>query len=252
MSIRFFASICPIIFSLAILGGESFATSTTHIWAPSTDVQGFKVWHVTSDIYIPEKKEATGNRLPAVTNIGLTVGVLPFKRVNAELGFDHKSGLGMIDNYPFYGNFKIGIPENSFGKFSPALAVGVFDIGTKRRTTDYNVFYGKLARTFEIGKWPLGRVSLGIFSGNSKLLLNRLGEKDNSGFFGAWERTIKEVSDKIWFCIEYMGTESVYGSANFGASWKFAPNVSIVGGYNIYNISTFVNTATLQVDIDFY
>ncbi len=185
-----------------------------------------------------------------MTNIGLTVGILPFKKLNAEIGFDHKSGLGIIDNYPLYGNFKLGIPENAYGKFFPGVAAGMFDIGTKKHWTDYNIIYGKIARSIAVNKTPLGRFSFGYFTGNERLLLNDKGEKDNSGIMGAWERTISEISDKLWICLDYMGTKSAYGSLNFGASWKFAPNVALIGGYEFYNNGNLAETFTLQVDID--
>jgi hypothetical protein len=47
-----------------------------------------------------------------------------------------------------------------------------------------------------------------------------------------------------------MGTESVYGSFNVGASWKVADNVSVLGGYEIFNNDDLIDTVTLQVDID--
>ncbi|HBC47567.1 MAG TPA: hypothetical protein DEO84_05750 [candidate division Zixibacteria bacterium] len=227
------------------------ATATTHIWAPSTDVQGYKVWHITSDVYIPVKEDANHNRLPATTNIGLTVGILPFKKINAELGIDHKSGLAAADHYPFYGNLKIGAPENAFGGFSPSVAVGIFDVGSKKDFTNFNIFYGKVAKSVQSGNWSLGRFSLGYFSGNNKLLINGQSESDNSGIIAAWERTFPELSDKFWFCVEYMGTKSVYGSLNIGIAWKFASNVSVLGGYEFYNNTNLINTATLQVDIDY-
>ena len=231
-------------------GGTALATGSTHIWAPSTDVQAFKVWHITCDLYVPIRPASSGSLLPTVTNVGLTVGVLPFKKLNAEVGFDHKSGLGYADNYPLYGNFKLGVPENVFGHISPSLAVGVFDVGTKIGWTDFNVMYGKLAKTIAINKVSLGRVSAGYFIGSKKLLIDDNGAEDNHGPMVAWERTMTEFSDKLWICLEYMGTKSAYGSFNLGASWKFAPNVALLGGYEIYNNSAFVDTATLQVDID--
>lgn len=235
---------------LPICGTNAYATASTHIWAPSTDVQAFNVWHITADMYAAVRDDAAGNRIPTITNVGLTVGFLPLKRVNMELGFDHKSGLGALDSYPMYANVKMGVPENALGNGSPAMAAGVFDVGTKSDATDYNVVYGEIARTFSVGGASLGRFSAGYFTGNEKLLLDGKGEKDNSGLLAAWERTVTEVSDKLWLCVEYMGTESVYGSINIGASWKFADNVSVLGGYEIFNNDDFVDTATLQVDID--
>ena len=70
------------------------ATATTHIWAPSTDVQPFGKWHLTSDFYFPVEKDSVGSRPDTVTNLGLTVGVLPFQKFNMEVGFDHKTGYG--------------------------------------------------------------------------------------------------------------------------------------------------------------
>ncbi len=227
------------------------ATGTTHIWAPSADIQPFKLWHITSDMYIPVEAEPDGSHVGTITNVGLTVGVLPFKRLNMEIGFDHKTGLGQADNYPLYANAKIGVPEGALGKSFPAIALGVLDVGTKSRVTDYNVFYFKVAETITIHHITLGRASLGYFTGNSSLLVDEDGRKDNAGIMIAWERTMSELSDKLWLCIDYMGTHSVYGCWNLGGAWKFAPNVALLSGYQLYNSTIIKNTVTLQVDIDF-
>ncbi len=227
------------------------ATPSTHIWAPSTDVQPFKKWHITADMYVPTEKDASGNRPDAVTNLGLTVGVLPFEKLNAEAGFDHKSGTGALDDYPMYFNFKVGIPENAYGSFFPAVAAGMYDIGTKHGQTDFNVTYGKIAKTFAVEGFSLGRFSAGYFQGNKKLLLDNSGERDSNGMMFAWERTVLEISDKLWVCIEYMGTKSSYGTWNAGFSWKFADNVSMLFGYDWFNNNDLADTVTVQVDIDF-
>ncbi len=188
-------------FTFCVLSFESaFATATTHIWAPSADVQPYKKWHLTSDFYLPAESDAAGNRPNTITNFGLTIGVLPFKKVNAELGFDHKSGYGALDDYPFYFNAKLGIPEGSFGEFSPKLAVGIYDIGTNEKV-GYNVVYGKAGKTFSIGDFSLGTFSLGYFSGDSDLLLNGT-KKDNDGALICWERSIPEISDKLWIALD--------------------------------------------------
>jgi hypothetical protein len=232
------------------LAAEVLATASTHIWAPSTDIQPFGKWHITADMYLPVKKDSFGVRWPTVTNLGLTVGVLPFKNLNLELGLDHKSGTGPADDYPLYGNAKLGVPEGALGKWSPALAAGIYDVGTKKDLTNNDVFYGKVAKSFTAGKVSLGRFSAGYFQGNDKLLLNKRREKDNQGVMLAWERTLSELTDKLWVCGEYQGTESAYGTLNFGFSWKFAPNVSMIYGYDGFNNRNLPPTATLQVDID--
>jgi hypothetical protein len=233
------------------LVGQVGATASTHIWGPSTDIQAYKLVHITTDMYLPVEDNAGGSRIPSVTNFGLTVGVLPFKAVNMEVGFDHKSGLGTLDRCPLYGNAKIGLPENAFGSVSPAIAVGILDVGTKADQTDFNIIYAKAAKTITAGKTSLGRFSVGYFFGSDELLLDGDGEKDNSGVLLSWERVITEWTDKLWVCAEYMGTESAYGTFNVGLSWKFAPNVAVLGGVDFFNNGDLPATGTVQVDIDF-
>ena len=225
---------------------SAYATPSTHIWGPSTDVQAFSVFHITADYYLPAEQTATGARIPPVTTTGLTAGILPFKKLNAEVGFDHKSGLGTADDHPCYLNGKLGVPENAFSSFFPAVAVGIYDVGTKSDVTNNDVAYGKIAKTFIVG-----RFSLGYFTGNKKLLLDNKGEKDNSSLMAVWERTMNEISPKLWLCAEYMGTKSGYGTMNFGGAWKFADNVGLLAGYDIYNNTDIPATFTVQVDIDF-
>jgi hypothetical protein len=185
-----------------------------------------------------------------VTNVGLTVGVLPLKTINLEIGLDHKSGLGPLDDDPMYGNLKLGVVEGAFGSASPALAVGVFDAGTEPDRTDYNVVYAKAAKTLAFGQTSWGRISLGYFSGNRELLRDAQGARDNHGLLAAWERVCPEVSERLWICVEYMGSESAYGTLNAGFSWKCADNVFLLVGYDWFNNDELVDTATVQVDID--
>jgi hypothetical protein len=228
----------------------SFATPSTHIWSPSTDVQAFKKLHLTADFYVPTENNADDSRANTITNLGLTVGILPFEKLNVEVGFDHKSGYGGLDDYPMYFNAKVGIPEDAYGKFFPALAVGIYDLGTKKGKTDNNVFYGKIAKTLKIKGISLGRFSAGYFIGNDKLLVHS-GKEDADGVLLAWERVMSEISDKLWLCVDYQGSRSAYGALNAGFSWKFAENVSAIFGYDIYNDQDLANTYTVQVDIDF-
>lgn len=61
-------------------------------------MQPYKKFHLTSDFYFPSERDAQGNRPNTITNLGLTVGILPFEKLNMEVGFDHKSGTGDLDD----------------------------------------------------------------------------------------------------------------------------------------------------------
>lgn len=246
---------------VALLTRIAGATPSTHIWSPSTDVQPYGVFHLTYDTYIPVKKDVNGNRPGTVANLGLTAGVLPYEKVNMEVGFDSITNGSSLDDYPFYINAKVGTPEDGIAKGIPAIAFGVYGVGTKtggearagevpKEGTDLNVYYGKIAKT--IG--PLGKFSAGYYQGNEKLLVDENGKKDNSGILLCWERTMSEISDNLWVAVDYQGGNNSLGALSYGLSWKFAPNTSVIFGYvdqNNDKLAGVADSFTVQLDIDF-
>ncbi|MBI5286701.1 MAG: hypothetical protein HY878_03820, partial [Deltaproteobacteria bacterium] len=199
-------------------------------------------------------------------NLGLTVGVLPFEKVQLEVGFDHITGYGFssssdLDESPMYFNAKLGIPEGAFGQYFPAFAVGGYAFGTKDdgearagRTanpgTDYNIFYTKVAKTIN----PLGRFSVGYYRGNKKLLVDENGAEEEDGVLLCWERTMSEISEKLWLAVDYMGGDNSFGAISYGFSWQFSPNVSVIFAYvdqNNDKLAFVEDWFTVQVDINF-
>ena len=232
------------------------ATPSTQIWIPSTDIQPYKTVHLNFDTYLRANSNDDGSRTPPVVVIGPTVGVLPFPKIQAEVGFDVISAGGDADKYPLYGHFKLGTPEDSLFKLSPAVAVGMYNIGTKsgdarngELATDQNLVYGLVAKTVPV----VGRLSAGYFVGNKKVLLDENGKSDEKGVLLSWDRTMTEISDKLWMAVDYQGSKSALGALSFGASWAFAKNVSVILGYDIYNKKATggENTVTMQLDINF-
>jgi hypothetical protein len=233
--------------------GIAMATPSTQIWIPSTDVQAFKTLHLGIDNYTRVSSGGADSR-PNVYDLGLTAGVLPFEKIQAEVGIDYITNGTTFDNHPIYFNAKLATPEDSLFTFSPALALGGYGIGTNGDSnspvrTDQNIIYGLVARTLPV----VGRLSAGYYVGNDKVLLDKNGSKDNDGVLLSWDRTMTEISDKLWLAVDYQGGKSALGALSFGASWNFAKNVSVIFGYDIYNDKTVAgqNTFTTQVDINF-
>src|SRR4030065_1926754 len=112
--------ISTVLFTGMLGVASAYATPSTHVWAPSTDIQAYGVAHITSDIYVPVKK-LSGVRPGTITNLGLTTGVLPYEKLGLEGGFDHIEG-----KLRLYFKVNIGIPEKANGDRFPALAVGGF------------------------------------------------------------------------------------------------------------------------------
>jgi len=231
------------------------ATPSTIIWIPSVDFQSFNTLHLGIDNYI-RTKNYNGTRGAGIYDIGLTGGVLPFKLFQLEAGVDYMSmGDNIYDNDPVYFNSKAGFPENALFKNAPAIAIGGYYFGTKRDLTNYNIVYGLVGKTVPF----IGRVSAGYYVGNEKLLLDSNGEKDNSGVLLSWDRPMKEISDKLWFAVDYQGGKNFLGALNFGFSWAFTNKISLLVGYNIYNDKRVLynstdanrNSFTTQIDINF-
>ena len=259
------------VFMLAVLifsnFSTAFATPTTLIWTPSTDIQPYKKIHINADVYLPVASEDKfGNDTYVQQVYGPTFSLLsdkpqdnllgklwqPLGKIMAETGFDYKKGFGpTLDKWPVYFHFKVGVPEDAYFKYMPALAVGSYDMGYKHSYTNNNVWYARVAKTFNIGKLSLGRFSAGYFNGNGRLLRDKNGLRDNSGPMLAWERTMSEISDKLWVCIDYQGTQSSYGAINYGLAWKFTNNIAAILAYDSYNNPNLKSTLTFQLDVDF-
>lgn len=240
---------------LVLVSEYSFSTPTTQIWIPSSDYQKWKTMHIGIDNYIRTQK-VLGIRGAGIFDLGLTTGLLPFEKFQGEIGVDYLSmGDSNYDDYPLYFNAKIGMPEGALFKGSPALAFGAYNIGLKKNLTNYNIVYGIIAKTIPV----LGRLSAGYYNGNGKILVDENLNKANGGLLLSWDRTMSEISDKLWLAVDYQGGKNYLGSLNFGGSWAFSDNVSVILGYDIYNNknafyntnNTNANSFTIQVDINF-
>lgn len=222
---------------MAFLEGTVGATPSTQIWIPSTDIQKKETFHLGIDNYFTPDGSGKAGSLP--TDVGITYGLHDY----VEAGIDYMGA----SNDPLFFNIKVGLPEKDT---LPALAVGGFGFGTKSDVTDYNILYGIVAKTFA----PAGRFSIGCYIGNDKLLVDASGDKENSGLLLSWDRSIPEISDKLWAAVDYQGGNNGVGALSLGASWLFAENVSVIFGYVMPNDKDAFgkeNMFTTQLDVNF-
>lgn len=243
--------------------GAALATPSGQIWIPSTDAKGFKEVNISIDNYI--RTTHTANSGSNYFDAGVTVGVLPFEKFKLEVGVDYYTdnlinGTSNTSAHPILFNFKGAIPEDAFFKGMPALAAGMFGIGTFDRgmagNTMSNIAYGLVAKTLPV----VGRLSVGGYHGAAKNLVSDTGAKANTGVLASWDRSISEISDKLWMAVDYMSGNNGFGALSFGASWAFTPNVSVLVGANVYNpfyspqgnaLPGGKPTITTQLDINF-
>jgi hypothetical protein len=246
--------IMAVIFS-ALIAGTASATPSTQIWIPSTDIQAFKTIHIGFDDYIRTQKNPDGTYAPIVFDTGITAGVLPFEKVQAEIGIDYIRYGTTYDDNPIYFNAKVGVPEDAFFKYQPAVAVGIYNVGTRGgniiHNTQQDIGYGLVAKTIPV----IGRLSVGGYwaNANNVNFKDHHGNTDNAGVLASWDRTLTEISDKLWAAVDYQSGNNAYGALNFGVSYAFSKNVSVIVGYDIYarKATGGQPTFTTQVDINF-
>ncbi|MEI6809618.1 MAG: hypothetical protein WCN95_12930 [bacterium] len=210
--------------------GVARATPSTTYWTPMTvDVQSYGVLHIGADNYFTvfKKAEAGGGDFP--TDLGLTIGVLPFKSVVAEIGVD----LMESSDNPLYFNAKIAVLEDTLFDGAPTIQVGIFNAGTKKDVTDQNIAYAAIGKTIP----GIGRLSAGPYIGNSSVLVEKDGNKDNSGFMVAFDRGFTPVKDKDgneynkWvFAADYASGNNALGGGGFGVYHFFTKDICLLTG----------------------
>lgn len=222
------------------------ATPSTEYWTPCiSDVQPFNSWHLGIDNYFTiDKKAASGDQGAFPTDVGITVGVLPFDKIQLEVGID----VLYPSDYPYYFNAKLGTPENSIFNGSPALNAGIFDVGIKSGVTDYNIVDFIIGKTLPCN---LGRIHAGYYIGNSDVLVSSLGKKENDGFMAAYDRYL--YKDKVSLGADYASGKNYIGGGGVGIYYYFTKDISVLVGpvwYNDKGINGDMKWTT-QLDVNF-
>jgi hypothetical protein len=118
----------------------------------------------------------------------------------------------------------------------------------------YNIAYGLIGKTI----WKLGRFTVGGYKGgvgSSPALFtvaSDTSKRSDVGVMAGWDRTMSEITDKLWLCVDFQSGMSGYGAVSFGFAWYFAPNVSVIYAYDYYLDHTALKpTMCVQLDINF-
>ena len=237
----------------AALPWTACATPSTTFWAPSTPfVQPLGVLHVTYDTYF-------GSRAAYPIDLGLTVGVLPWKGLKSEVGFDllypSIAGSDAID-LPLVLNGKVGAPEDTYFKGQPGWSVGISGAGLKKGFNDQNVLSAMIGKTFaRVGTTSVG----GYYALNADLFRSASGKVERSGFMAGWLSPSIDVPriDKIVLAWDIQTGKNALGASGAGAYLYFTPAIDILMGPVFFfedglqpGGSRSLWTAQLDVDLD--
>lgn len=227
------------------------ATPSTTFWTPATTyTQPYLVPHITYDTYFGEQ-----GALPI--DVGLTVGVLPFSKLQAEVGFDLF--------YPGYTdklvqlNGKLTLPEGAFGALAPALSVGIMNAGFEEDVSDYHLLHATLGKTT-----PLGLIGVGGYYGAGSELLwtNSAGDEERAGVTASWVSPDIVLDlpglQKIVFLADVATGENWFGAYGGGVGLYFTPAIDILTGPVFFLDKDLNKNAygadwmwSVQLDVDF-
>jgi hypothetical protein len=234
----------------------AFATPSTTYWAPSVATcQGKYLPHITYDTYYGKGTPPPGAGAPAYPiDTGLTMGVLPWDKVQAEVGYDVL--LPSSDPIFFFLNAKLCTPESSLFKGSPAISVGIYNLGFRKDVTDYNVLHVMFQKTLPVG----GYISAGFYHGMSDVLFtNSDGKIVKNGVMVGWSSPDIKVGlkglEKIDIIADVQTGKNVLGAGGFGATIYFNDYVDLIVGPVFYFDSKLQpggasHLWTTQLDID--
>jgi hypothetical protein len=238
---------------VAVASGSAMATPSSTVWTPMTlDIQSYKVVHLGIDNYFTVDKQASsGNQVGFPTDLQATVGVLPFDKLQMEVGID---ALYPSDN-PYFFNAKIGAPEETLFKGAPALQVGIFNAGTKNKVTNQDIFYGVIGKSIPV----LGRLSVGPYIGNKTALNVGTTGTENTGFMVGFDHSFLPVKDtagneysKVVFAADYASGKNALGGGGAGVYYYFTKDISLLTGPVFFNEKAINGTWkwTTQLDIN--
>jgi hypothetical protein len=197
-----------------------WATPSTLVTIPSTDIQAAGTWHLGADTIA----YLNGSTTAPFFDLGLTYGAMP----RVEVGVDM---ISPTEN-PIWLNGKVLLlsPDQS----PVALAAGIYNAATSGGTKQ-NVAY-------VIGSGTVGgvRVHLGGFQANDDVF-----GADDTGFMVGLDKTI----DKWWLGADYLSGKNPLGSWNLGVGYALTDKIGVIVGYDHYNVGA-PHSVNFQLDIN--
>jgi hypothetical protein len=246
-------------FACAVIGMTPLmasATPSSTYWAPSVATcQAKYVPHVTYDTYYGKGTPPPGAGAPAYPiDTGLTMGILPWNKVQAEAGFD----VLLPSSKPvfFFLNAKLCTPESSLFKGSPAISAGIYDLGFHAGVTNYTVVHLMFQKSLPIG----GYLAAGLYHGTNDLLFtNSDGRVVETGAMIGWTSPDIKIGlkglQKLTIAGDIQTGKNVLGGGGAGVYVFFNDYVSLLVGPVFYTDSALQpgragHLWTTQLDID--
>jgi hypothetical protein len=240
---------------VAVVPAIATATPSTTYSPSIATCQGKYVPHVTYDTYYGKGTPPPGAGTPAYPiDTGLTMGVLPWDKLQAEVGYDIL--LPSSDPVFFFLNAKICTPQSAVFNRSPAISFGIYNVGFKQNVTDYNAIHLMFQESLPVG----GYLAAGVYHGMSDTLFtNSDGNVAKTGAMLGWASPDIKIGlkglEKLVIAADVQTGKNVLGGGGAGVYIFFNDYVSLLVGPVFYTDSALQpggakHLWTTQLDID--
>ncbi len=161
-------------------------------------------------------------------DVGFSLGIFSWQEWSAEAGIDYLGGT----NDPLFFNAKAGIVENKLFSHAPSFSIGIFNVGTRTRTSGrtnqdiVDIVFGKA-----LPKCIGGTFYVSGFKGNRAMGKNRAGFM--VGYTIPWHpaKDCHGTEYEKWaFTADYASGKNTIGGGGFALSHYFNPNICIETG----------------------
>ena len=121
--------------------------------------------------------------------------------------------------------------------------------------TNQNVVYGVIGKSVP----GIGRISVGPYVGNKKVLVDKNGEKENTGFMAAFDRAFLPTRDaagnefsRVVVAADYASGANAIGGGGAGVYYFFTKDISLLTGPVFFNEEAINGKWkwTIQLDIN--
>ena len=244
--------------AVALSAQAAWATPSTLYWTPATTyIQPFLLPHLTVDSYF-------GDRSAYPIDVGLTIGILPFEKFQAEVGVDaflpYAGGYFLSPAGPLQLNAKVGVVEGAFGEWFPGISAGIYGAGLTL-STQFDILHGEIGKTFFFGAITVG----GYYGagGTNALWTDGNGVlQTRGGFIGSYlsPDIVLDLKglNKINFFADVQTGKNAYGAVAGGIGIYFTPAIDILTGPVFFlnkaaqpGGASMMWSIQLDVDIDF-
>lgn len=218
---------------------NSFALPSGGFWIPSAESiePSFLKIDMEQDYALFDKKENQQNHW---SSVGAVMGVYSNEHITSEVSVDYMEPVGKntVDSINFAGKIQYKHKKSKLWK----LAFGVKRFSF---SSDYNarILYG----VTDVSVLKNDILRFGLYSGNSKVLVDSKGSKSEQGLMFAYFRKMKSEWGRVG--VEWISGKNQFSYLSFGTHFRFTDTVNCVIAYGIPSDSNFRKKLFLRVSM---